>query len=602
MKTWKRISALVLGVCTFGISVLSAGCDISGAIGGQSGSSISNSQESSSESVHTHDWKEEIKKAATCTEDGEKVLKCDCGEEKDEEVIPAGHDLVRYRESDATCSQEGYVRIFCNNCEYTTYEIEERKNHMYLFTGKCFWCGKSKTETGTPLGPAPVVAYDGSSVTITFYHTMGAVLRETLDSLIPAFNAMYPNITVVHDTQGDYDSLRDQIANELVAGRAPNIAYCYSDHVAMYKQANAVAVLDDYIANTEIVATAYGTTELMGFTDEQVNRFIDTFYEEGRVFGDGKMYTLPFSKSTEVLYYNKTFFEEHNLTVPATWDEMEAVMQAIVEIDPKCIPLGYDTEANWFITMCEQLGTPYTSTVEGQKFLFDVAANRQFVERFRDWYQKGYVITGETYGNYTSDLFTETEPSSWKSYMCIGSSAGASYQVPDYYYNEHGEIVYPFEVGVAQIPQVDVNNPKVVLQGPSLCMFQKADPQEMAAAWLFMKFLTSNEMVQASFSFNSGYAPVLEYLDEKVPAYRDFLEQGDGYQNLKATVIKQCLAQADAMFVSPAFFGSSGARDQVGILMKNCFMDQPASGQSVADMIKGHFAATIETLHYRYGA
>ena len=45
-----------------------------------------------------------------------------------------------------------------------------------------------------------------------------------------------------------------------------------------------------------------------------------------------KFYSLPFNKSTEVLYYNKTFFEENNLTVPTTWDEMEEVSNKITEL------------------------------------------------------------------------------------------------------------------------------------------------------------------------------------------------------------------------------------------------------------------------------
>ena len=71
------------------------------------------------------------------------------------------------------------------------------------------------------------------------------------------------------------------------------------------------------------------------------------------------MYTLPMSKSTEVLYYNKTFFDANGLTPPTTWDEMEALCNKIVEIDPYSIPLGYDSENNWFITMTEQLKTPW---------------------------------------------------------------------------------------------------------------------------------------------------------------------------------------------------------------------------------------------------
>ncbi len=442
--------------------------------------------------------------------------------------------------------------------------------------------------------PTAVEAYNGSAVTVTFYHTMGKTLRDTLDAALPAFKAMYPNITIEHSSKGDYPGLRDQITTELNGGNSPSLAYCYPDHVALYRKARAVASLDDYISS-----------ESMGLTQDDLNGFVRGYLEEGRAYGDGKMYTLPYSKSTEVLYYNKTFFTQHNLEVPTTWDEMETVMQQIVEIDPTCVPLGYDSEANWFITMCEQLGTPYTSAVEGQKFLFDVEANHSFVERLRKWYQLGLVTTEETFGSYTSDLFTETDPNEIKSYMCIGSSAGASYQCPDPFTQEEGdtsEVKYPFEVGVALPPQINPESPKVISQGPSLCMFNKVNKQEMAATWLFMKFLTTNVNLQAAFSTASGYAPVISNLAEKSAVYASKLMLADGNANLQMTCVKQCLAQEDALFVSPAFIGSSGARDQVGILIQNCFVNAPAEGQSVTDFVKSEFKKIVDKLRYDYKA
>ena len=446
------------------------------------------------------------------------------------------------------------------------------------------------------------VAYDGSAVTVTFYHTMGEKLRNVLDAWIPEFTKMYPNITIEHKSQGGYDDLRKQIVTELNGGNSPSIAYCYPDHVALYNKSKAVATLDDYIASTKTVTKADGTTEQMGLTQTQANDFVRGYYEEGRAYGDGLMYTLPYSKSTEVLYYNKTFFTQNGLKVPTTWDEMETVMQQILEIDPKAVPLGYDSEANWFITMCEQLNTPYTSTTEGSKFCFDVSTNQEFVGRLREWYQNGYVMTEEIYGAYTSDLFTQTDPEKSRSYMTIGSSAGASYQCPDSYTDENGQISYPFEVGVALPPQIDVNNPKVISQGPSLCMFNKTNKQEMAASWLFMKFLTTNLDLQANFSSSSGYAPVVKNLDQKHTKYAEKLAAADGNANLQTTCVKQCLAQEGAMFVSPAFVGSSGARDEVGILIQNCFVNSPENGQSAADFIKAQFKASVDKLIYEYGA
>ena len=245
----------------------------------------------------------------------------------------------------------------------------------------------------------------------------------------------------------------------VTVGAQPNIAYCYPDHVALYNLARAVQPLDAYINSTAEITRADGTTEIMGLTAEQQADFIEGYYNEGRQFGDGLMYTLPLSKSTEVLYYNKTFFEANNIAVPTTWDELEAVCAQIKAIDPKSIPLGYDSEANWFITMCEQLKSPYTSATE-PNFLFDNDANKAFIKRFNEWYQKGYVTTQTLYGAYTSGLFTSTEEV--KSYMSIGSSAGATHQRPA----KEADGSYPFEVGIATIPQADVNNKKVISQGP----------------------------------------------------------------------------------------------------------------------------------------
>ncbi len=434
----------------------------------------------------------------------------------------------------------------------------------------------------------PDIGYDNSEVTIKFYHTMGQNLREVLENYIVEFNKLYPNITVVHEQVGGYDDVKNQISTQIPAGEQPNIAYCYPDHVALYNLSKAVVVLDTFIDNTTVVERADGTTEIIGLTEEQKADFIEGYYKEGAEFGDDKMYTMPLSKSTEVLYYNKTFFEEHNLKVPTTWDEMEEVCEQILAIDNKSIPLGYDSEANWFITMCEQYGSDYTSAT-GDKYIFNNETNREFVTRFREWYQKGYVTTQSLYGSYTSGLFTETVES--RCYMCIGSSAGAAHQIPD----KDSEGNYPFEVGIATIPQVDASNPKVISQGPSLCIFQKDNVQEVIASWLFVKFLSTNVNFQAEFSMASGYVPVIKSVGENA-VYKDFLGKANGFGNLPALSAKICLEQEKAYYTSPAFNGSSTARDQVGLLMAKCLSGN--DNGNTASFIENAFQDAIDECEY----
>ena len=434
----------------------------------------------------------------------------------------------------------------------------------------------------------PEVGYDGSDVTITFYHTMGSNLNSVLELYIAEFNKLYPNIHIEASQVGGYDDVRDQVSKEITVGNQPNIAYCYPDHVALYNLAKAVVTLDSLIESDIKVTRADGSTEILGLTDEQKADFIEGYYNEGKQFGDGLMYTMPFSKSTEVLYYNKTFFEANGLQVPKTWDELETLCEQIKAIDPTSIPLGYDSESNWFITMCEQYGSDYTSA-SGDHFLFDNDTNRGFVKEFRDWYQKGYLTTQKLYGNYTSGLFVSTTGT--RSYMSIGSSAGATHQRPA----ADSEGNYPFEVGITTIPQVNPEQPKVISQGPSVCIFKKDNAQEVIASWLFIKFLTTNVDFQAEFSMASGYVPVLKSVAQN-EAYADFISKADGGNYISALSAKVCLDQESAYYTSPAFNGSSTARDQVGGIITKCLAG--SDGGDVDAMIKKAFEDAVAECEY----
>ena len=405
-------------------------------------------------------------------------------------------------------------------------------------------------------------------VTIKFYHQMGKNLQDVLNIAIEDFRKIYPNITVEHASYGDYDGVRDQIKNDISVGDQPNIAYCYPDHVALYNVAGAVQTLDVFIDDPTY-----------GFTAAQKADFIEGFYSEGMAFGDGKMYSLPVSKSTEVLFYNKTFFEENNLTVPTNWDEMEAVCRAIKAIDPTSIPLGYDSSANWFITMCEQSGSGYTSAT-GDNFLFDNATNKAFIKKFQTWYKDKLVTTEGLNGKYTSSLFTATTGT--KSYMCIGSTGGTTYQTPGF---NNGK--YAFEVGIAAVPQVNASAPKVISQGPSICVFKDSNPQEVLASWLFVKFLTTDVTFQGAVSMTNGYTPVIKSVQND-PAYKAFLDAADENPtaNLQAYSVKVSLAQASSYYSSPAFNGSSAARDQVGILLDHLISQDSLTDEYIDQKFK----------------
>ena len=388
-------------------------------------------------------------------------------------------------------------------------------------------------------------------IKITWYSTMGQNLKDVAQEAIDAFQADYPNVTVDHQTIGGYDDVRNQITTEIPNGNQPNLAYCYADHVALYNKAKAVVQLDNLIND-----------ETFGYTEEELNDFVKGYYDEGRNFGDEFMYTLPYSKSTEVLYYNKTVFEAKGWTVPTTWAEMMTLCATIKQEYPNSIPLGLDTEANTFITIAEQLGAEYTSA-KGDHFLFDNATNRATVQQLKTWYDAGYFTTKAIINAYTSTLFTlykSTIPAAdySGSFMSIGSTGGASNQYSS-----------SFECGVAPYPTWNAEaQAKVISQGPNLCIFNKDNAQEVLATWIFVKEYLLDSTFQAKFSMASGYNPVLKS-SAVIPAYEEFLNNavGTSAAGTKALAAKASNDMVEAYYTSPAFVGSSTARDEVGNLM-----------------------------------
>ena len=471
----------------------------------------------------------------------------------------------------------------------------------------------NKSKVPPELTEIPDGGYDGSEVTITFYHTMGAALTGILTDAIDAFKQLYPNITIQHQSYGNYDALLEQIRTEITAGNQPSLAYCYPDHVAEYNESLVVQPLDIFVQSQINQENALGS-ETIGYTAEQLEDFIDAYYAEGTSYADGKMYSIALAKSTEVLYYNEEALiaagvvdENGNAAPPKTWDELEEACRKLKAKFPSDIPLGYDSESNWFITMCEQYGSPYTSAT-GDHFLFNDKANRDFVNRFRALYQEKLVTTQELSGGYTSALFTGNVKADDKDsaaakgtrcYMCIGSTGGASYQQPKA--NKNNANGYDFTVGIAPIPQVDPDNAKVISQGPSLCVFKKHNPQEVIASWLFAKFLTTNVEYQARVSQSNGYVPVMRSVQDD-PTYKAFIAKADENPTkfITAYAVKVALSEAENCYTSPAFFGSSDARIQVGYLIQKCFsMEGPA--QLPDDQLKAIFDDYVYKCKYAIG-
>lgn len=407
------------------------------------------------------------------------------------------------------------------------------------------------------------VDYDGSKVTVEFWHRMGGANSDVVDGWIEEFNEIYPNITVnsTHIAD-DYDSLSDAIAVAIAAGDHPNIAESYPDHVARYGK--STLALNNFINHP-----------IIGWTEEEQKDFLSGLWNEGTSYDDhGTMLSLPFTKSSEALFYNETYFEKHGYEVPKTWEEVFEIAEDIKKREPDAYPFGYDSSDNFFITMSEQWGAPYTGfdkKTERAEVLFNNDKSKEMIKYFKDKIDKELMITRNLNDNaYTSDIMKTNK----KLYMFVGSTGGARYSIEGATNDVFKE---GYRVGVAPVPVKDLSVRKQIQQGPNINLFKKDNEQEMIASWLFAKFMLEPEKT-AQFALQSGYAPVRhsayetdewkDYLDEVVENPKNAKEAG-------AKVIRDAILMfrdnEDIFFTSTVFNLSSRARGEVGSLTNKIF-------------------------------
>ena len=457
-------------------------------------------------------------------------------------------------------------------------------------------------------------------IEVEFWHAMGtqnqALIAKIIDNFEREYAALGYNITVTQQSLGDYKTLRDSITSNIAAGEQPTIAQTYPDHVALYIAGKAMQELDSYAEHAT-----------WGLSAAEQAQYIDGFFAEGKIYdAAGTLYSLPFNKSTEVMFYNKTIFAKYGWEVPQTWDEVVAICAEFAETTEyqnfknagkQVAGFSYDSEANLFITFTQQWGGEYTgyenSNGAGVKvgdkgyILFNNDKSKAAIKFYYENFQKGYMVTTTHFGtNYSSDAFKAGQ-----CIMTLGSSAGASYNVPT-----DGS----FEVGVAPYPQYDMNNPQVIQQGTNVSLFKCADPQEELAGWLFLKYLTNQESAMIWVTGCDEYTNIKGEVVEGTngtsyfPIRKDVLNSekyadhisgkqvaGDGSvvyeptaQNLAAQV---GLKQQDWFFTNVAFDGSSVARDEAEALVQSIFYNNHG-GANIDDVIDAAYENAIETIIY----
>jgi len=257
-----------------------------------------------------------------------------------------------------------------------------------------------------------------------------------------------------------------------------------------------------------------------------------------------------------------------------TWDFIWEVSQAAAKKNDDgtfalngqkvMLPFIYKSTDNMMITQLKQLGADYSNDL-GQIGLFhDTTAS--LLQTVSENTQKGAFSTFKISG-YPANFLNAGQ-----CVFAIDSTAGATWMGSDAPLVDIAEDkLMQFETVVLPVPQFDTENPKMMSQGPSMCVFNKEDPQEVLASWLFAQFMLT-DAVQIAYSQTEGYAPVTEKARNSA-VYQDYLtrrgEDNQLYYSVKLDATKLLLDNTENTFVTPVFSGSASLRDAAGQLIES---------------------------------
>ncbi len=436
---------------------------------------------------------------------------------------------------------------------------------------------------------------------ITFWAKNDTNKRQTdiYKQAIADFQQLYPNITVDLRLYTDYGKIYNDVITNISTGTTPNVCITYPDHIATYLTGeNVVVPLDELFADPDY---GLGGSQLKfdGPTQEEI---IPQFLEECDL--NGTYYAVPYMRSTEACYINKTFVEQLGYTLPETltWDFIWEVSEAAAKQDSQgnyllngqkvMIPFIYKSTDNMMIQMLQQLDAGY-STESGDILLFN-DTTKELLSTIAQHAETGAFSTFKI-SSYPANFLNAGQ-----CVFAIDSTAGSTWMGADAPLSDISPDAFvDFETAVMPIPQFDPENPQMISQGPSICIFNKDDPQEVLASWLFTQFLLTNE-VQIPYAQTEGYVPVTSKAQQS-EEYQDYLsragEDDDTYYDVKIAATQLLLDHTDDTFVTPVFNGSASLRDAAGQLIENT-VKSVRRGQTVDDAYWDSLFEEVRALYH----
>lgn len=391
------------------------------------------------------------------------------------------------------------------------------------------------------------------------------------ENAIAGFEALYPNITVNLRLYTDYGKIYNDVITNISTNTTPNVCITYPDHIATYLTGEGnVVPLDELFTDEKY---GLGGSEVR-FDAPVKEEIIPQFLEECQV--SGHFYAIPFMRSTEACYVNKTYVEALGYTLPEvlTWDFIWEVSEAATAKDEEgnfllngqktLIPFIYKSTDNMMIQMLRQKDAGY-STDSGEILLFNDTTQELL-------YTVAEHVKSGAFSTFKISSYPANFLNAGQCIFAVDSTAGATWMGTYAPLSDISEDKFvEFETAVMPVPQFEPENPQMISQGPSVCVFNKEDSQEVLASWLFAQYLLTNN-VQIAYSQTEGYVPVTSKAQESAE-YQDYLsrcgEDNTTYYDVKIKASELLLDNTDHTFVTPVFNGSASLRDAAGQLIES---------------------------------
>lgn len=311
--------------------------------------------------------------------------------------------------------------------------------------------------------------------TVVFWHGMQGQQETTLKKLAKEFEAKNSNIKIKLEQQGDYDNLQAKLNSTMQSPKnLPTITQAYPGWLQSAAKNKMLVNLTPYINNKEVGWGSVAASEI----------------KQGMLDGakiNSTQYGIPFNKSIEVLIYNPDMLKKYGITkVPSTNAELKQAAQTIYQkSNHKVVGAGFDNLNNYYVLGMKN---------EGQSFSSKVDFTGKESSRVLD-----YFVKGEKAGYFRmpgSDKYLYVPFTNQKLAMFVTSSSTETW------IKQAAKKGFKYEVAARP-------GKYTMQQGTDIYMFSHASAMEKAAAFKFMKFLSSKEN-QIKWAKETGYIPVNE--------------------------------------------------------------------------------------------